>query len=154
MITCPNCRRDNLEGALFCQFCNKPLIDITTQETESPSSLRPVEYDPNAALVLHVRGATEPLPIPSVTRAVLGRYDNTSETNPDVDLMPFGAMKKGVSRLHAAIERGEDVLTVIDLGSANGTYINGRRLVENQPRILRDGDEIRLGRLITHLYVK
>ena len=34
----------------------------------------------------------------------------------------------------------------------NGTFLNGQRLVPNQPRILRDGDEIRLGHLV--LYVR
>ena len=47
-----------------------------------------------------------------------------------------------------AIRRGEDTLTLVDLGSVNGTHLNGQRLVPNQPRVLRDGDEIRLGRLV------
>ena len=33
-------------------------------------------------------------------------------------------------------------------GSANSTYLNGQRLLPSEPRILRDNDELRLGRLV------
>jgi len=36
---------------------------------------------------------------------------------------------------------------VVDLDSTNGTFLNGMRIMPHQPRILRDGDEIRLGLL-------
>jgi pSer/pThr/pTyr-binding forkhead associated (FHA) protein len=86
--------------------------------------------------------------------AVLGRADEVSGTSPDLDLTPYNALEKGVSRIHAAIRRGEDTLTLVDLGSVNGTHLNGQRLVPNQPRVLRDGDEIRLGRLVVHIYFR
>ena len=38
-------------------------------------------------------------------------------------------------------------LAIVDNNSANGTFLNGHRLVPQQPRILRDGDDIRLGHL-------
>ena len=82
--------------------------------------------------------------IPKV-QTVLGRADNTSTQKPDLDLTPYGALEKGVSRIHAAICRNDDTLTLVDKGSANGTHLNGQRLVPDQPRVLRDGDEIRLG---------
>lgn len=49
-----------------------------------------------------------------------------------------------VSRRHALInvqEDGEHLL--VDLGSGNGTYLNGRRLV--QPMLLKHGDQIEIG---------
>jgi DNA-binding response OmpR family regulator len=48
-----------------------------------------------------------------------------------------------VSRLHASIERRGPRYVLSDLGSANGTYVNGRRLLE--PYILCDDDLIGLG---------
>ncbi len=77
----------------------------------------------------------------------LGRYDPETGTAPDVDLTPFGAEDLGVSRRHARIDIHEDALRITDLGSANATYLNGLRLTAHQPRILRDGDEVRLGHL-------
>lgn len=48
-----------------------------------------------------------------------------------------------VSRLHAVVERYPTGFCVRDLGSANGTYVNGDRIIGEQR--LRTGDEIRLG---------
>jgi pSer/pThr/pTyr-binding forkhead associated (FHA) protein len=52
---------------------------------------------------------------------------------------------EGVSRAHAVLERLGDTWTVRDLGSRNGTFVNGGRIVGE--RALHSGDEILLGRL-------
>jgi DNA-binding NtrC family response regulator len=49
-----------------------------------------------------------------------------------------------VSRRHARIDMRGDHATVTDLGSRNGTWINGERL-SDEPRRVARGDEIRLG---------
>jgi pSer/pThr/pTyr-binding forkhead associated (FHA) protein len=36
----------------------------------------------------------------------------------------------------------------MDLDSTNGTYLNGVWMYPNQPRVLRDGDELMLGSLV------
>ena len=51
----------------------------------------------------------------------------------------------GVSRVHAVFERFGDTWCVRDLGSRNGTFVNGGRIVGE--RALHSGDEILLGRL-------
>jgi adenylate cyclase len=49
-----------------------------------------------------------------------------------------------VSRRHATIHsQGEQEFLLVDLGSRNGTYLNGRRV--NQPTRLRDGDHLQVG---------
>jgi len=48
-----------------------------------------------------------------------------------------------VSRPHARLESGEAGYTLVDLGSANGTSLNGRRVAG--PVLLHDGDEIGVG---------
>jgi pSer/pThr/pTyr-binding forkhead associated (FHA) protein len=50
-----------------------------------------------------------------------------------------------ISRAHAAIGYGEKGFYVQDLGSTNGTLVNGAK-VERQP--LKRGDEIQMGRLV------
>ena len=47
-----------------------------------------------------------------------------------------------VSRRHCRIEHGEKGLTVLDLRSANGTYVNGQRI---NKAILRPGDQLQVG---------
>ena len=48
-----------------------------------------------------------------------------------------------LSRHHARITRANGVLTIEDLGSTNGTYVNGERI--SGPRQLRQGDSISVG---------
>lgn len=50
----------------------------------------------------------------------------------------------GVSRVHAVFERFGETWCVRDLGSRNGTFVNGGRIVAE--RALHSGDEILLGR--------
>jgi DNA-binding CsgD family transcriptional regulator len=51
----------------------------------------------------------------------------------------------GVSRVHAVFERFGDAWCVRDLGSRNGTFVNGGRIIGEHA--LHSGDEILLGRL-------
>lgn len=53
-----------------------------------------------------------------------------------------------VSRHHASFSVADDHLTVRDLGSTNGTYVNGQRAEEIE---LHSGDEVIVGRF--HLIV-
>ena len=51
----------------------------------------------------------------------------------------------GVSRVHAVFEQFGDAWCVRDLGSRNGTFVNGGRIIGE--RALHSGDEILLGRM-------
>ncbi len=48
----------------------------------------------------------------------------------------------GVSRQHAEIRHGDDLLFFIDLGSGNGSYLNGMRLEPQEKNLLQHGDII------------
>ena len=53
-----------------------------------------------------------------------------------------------VSRMHARFSVDhEGKMTVRDLNSTNGTWLNGERLMPNESRVMRQGDHIRLGRM-------
>ena len=55
-----------------------------------------------------------------------------------------------VSREHFAIKKDEDTgkFALIELGAANGTYLNGEQLEANSITTLVHGDEIRAGRQV------
>jgi pSer/pThr/pTyr-binding forkhead associated (FHA) protein len=78
---------------------------------------------------------------------VLGRLDATRGVFPDIDLTPDGGLDGGVSRRHARIHKQRTQFFIEDLGSANGTFLNGQRLTPYLPHPLRDKDEIQLGRI-------
>ncbi|MBT6157220.1 MAG: FHA domain-containing protein [Planctomycetaceae bacterium] len=50
-----------------------------------------------------------------------------------------------VSRRHATLEYGDGHLAIVDLGSSNGTFVNGQPV---RTRQLADGDQIQIGRSI------
>jgi pSer/pThr/pTyr-binding forkhead associated (FHA) protein len=64
------------------------------------------------------------------------------------------AYANGVSRMHAIIRHRAGSIVLIDLGSANGTYVNGRRLGSRQEAGLEDGDMIALGALKFQIRLK
>ena len=49
-----------------------------------------------------------------------------------------------VSRLHAVLENHGSAWSIRDVGSRNGTYVNGEKI--EAERVLRSGDELRLGK--------
>lgn len=89
-----------------------------------------------------------------------GRRLPIADSNPRIDLLPLwvrqGQTRVGrgpecelvldsqqVSRVHATIEALNGVFRLIDEGSINGTFVNGRRVRGSRP--LRVGDIIRFG---------
>lgn len=71
---------------------------------------------------------------------VLGRDDGVDITIPS----------PAVSRRHARFMLEGDGYVIEDLGSSNGSFINGDRLIGR--RALKAGDQIRLGQTITLRY--
>lgn len=71
-----------------------------------------------------------------VDRVGIGRH-------PDADLQFDPEGDRAVSAYHAALARDEDGWYVRDLGSRNGTLVEGERI--ERDRRIRDGDTIRFG---------
>ena len=82
-------------------------------------------------------------------RIVLGRGDPVANYYPDLDLSPYGGQEGGVSRRHATIIQDDEnkALYLEDLGSTNGTRINGFSLESRRRYRLRDGDELEFGKV-------
>jgi serine/threonine protein kinase len=94
---------------------------------------------------LKVSGTGQDILIPDQAGLIIGRAHK--EFKPDVDLEPYGGSQAGVSRRHSRLFRQGDDWFVEDLGSTNGTFVNGVRLVPQQTVKLKDGDIIRCGQL-------
>lgn len=83
---------------------------------------------------------------------ILGRSSYHDESDPEeisdleIDLSPYQAYESGVSRRHAILQSEEGRITVIDLGSANGTRLNGRNIPANIPQLVEYGDILTLGK--------
>jgi pSer/pThr/pTyr-binding forkhead associated (FHA) protein len=118
---CPACTHENRPSAFFCAQCG------TKVHFDSESSSRFVRMNgPQQDRRLDVPGPV----------CVIGR-------DPSATLC---LEEDSVSKQHARLTRSDDGWEIEDLGSSNGTFVNGRRLYA--PETVRPGDLIRLGTVI------
>lgn len=99
-------------------------------------------------LILKAKGFSNQIVLRVDDSLILGRKSEELEASvPVVDLNVFDAYLHGVSKQHAVIELADRVLTLRDLGSKNGTFLNMQALPVNSHRVVRDNDIIHLGNL-------
>lgn len=77
-----------------------------------------------------------------------------TDSKPDVDLTRFDGAENGVSRQHLLFTRTRDGLTLTDLGSKNGTYIDRKRVAPYQPVQLRNRAVIHIGQLAAQVFYR
>jgi hypothetical protein len=160
MIICPNCQHKEISGVIYCSQCGAQLIDahLTTHKIQTAETRRVVEgstdrlQPPPVAplqswISLHIIESGQILPLADRTEFTLGRSAEGQPIVPDVDLSSYNAYANGVSRLHAAIKLVNNRIVVVDLGSSNGTYLNGVRLSPYIETPVSHGDLIYLGKL-------
>jgi len=156
MIVCPNCKHQEADGSIFCSECGMQLIQYGPGETQRFNSATselgeiPAPDTANqgpAWISLHLLDSGQILPISDRAEFTLGRISENQPIMPDIDLSSFKAFDNGVSRLHAVVRNSSGHVVIMDLGSSNGTYINGTRIVPNIEQPLRHGDIVALGKL-------
>ena len=158
MIVCQNCKSQQPDGSIFCSECGTqlPLINSAQTQKFSPNTDQIQISGPYANQIpkqtgtwisLHLLDSGNILAFSEQLEFTLGRLSDNQPIEPDVDLSPFKAFDNGVSRLHAVIKNIEGSAILIDLGSSNGTYVNGIRIMPNVEQRLRHGDIVALGKL-------
>ncbi len=167
MIVCSKCSHANMAGALFCSECGARLgasDPLTTQniktnhmnEVPRQGSI-PVAAPPAALnnwVTLHLLDTGQVLPLAERNEFTLGRISEGQPIMPDIDLSPYQAYARGVSRLHAVLKREASHVFLMDLGSSNGTYVNGKRLTPNVDHAVSNGDVVALGKLKIQILLK
>lgn len=160
MILCPNCQHHNPAGAVFCVECGAQLVssDVTVTQTIRTDRIRErISKEPEPSkrrivtttwLTLHLLDSGHLLPLAERNEFILGRVSDNQPIMPDIDLSPYNAHAQGVSRLHAVLRRKlNNQVTIMDLGSSNGTYLKGQRLEPHREYPLSHGNIISLGQL-------
>ncbi|MBC8100002.1 MAG: FHA domain-containing protein [Armatimonadetes bacterium] len=162
-MKCANCGRENVQGAKICTYCGNLLVDNQVQSaTKALDNADFEEINPKWGTarfssrinltVFSDKGEQKvSIDIANLNEMFIGRIDPDTNERPEIDLTDYGAQEKGVSRRHALIIRKDGSLHVVDKTSYNGTFLNGQRLIAEQPRVLRDGDDIRLGYLVVRV---
>jgi len=100
--------------------------------------------DPNARLVEVSSGVA--FPLAGSRETTIGRIDPVTGILPDVDLTPVDG-KRSISRRHARIRRDEDgsYSVIEDVGTMNGTFVNGTRLATGRAAPVVSGDTVIFG---------
>lgn len=162
MIICPNCHHQEFAGALFCSECaaqlvvtdhrfmvgETDLIGNDSLEMEFTQKRRvSTRIGPGDTILLKVLKDGSVLELSGRREFTVGRGIKGQLILPDVDLEKFNALEMGVSRLHAVIKVSEASVMLMDLGSSNGTYINGIPIKDHQEMPINHGDIIGLGKL-------
>jgi pSer/pThr/pTyr-binding forkhead associated (FHA) protein len=125
-----------------------PESDLPASRADPWATSTPAAAETAAVtLTITVVASGRQLPLSGSNEFVLGRLDATRGVFPDVDLTPDGGLEGGVSRRHARIQRQRTQFFIEDLGSANGTFLNGQRLTPYLPHPLHDSDELQIGRI-------
>lgn len=159
-VSCRYCGKPNQAHQVVCHACGRLLMRAKqNQETQivDPNSDRYRKHEyfgEHSVLNLRVSETGkvyELYPQKSKIELLIGRVTNNSK--PDIDLGDQGGDKRGVSRVHLSVryDSNQRTIHVIDLSSANGSFINGQRLYPNETRILRDGDELKLGKMVLNV---
>jgi hypothetical protein len=85
---------------------------------------------------------------------LIGRWDPETGSFPEVDLDADDPEAK-ISRKHALIRIDGGKITIEDIGSLNGTYVNRQpRLSPGSPAEIKSGDEVIIGKTFLKLVVE
>lgn len=153
-VFCGFCGQRIVATDLFCAFCGAKQ-PIAQQGVHSEIYQKAA---PTARLV--IEGTSElsaPIYALQKDENLIGRRDPMSNIFPEVDLSKFDPQTK-ISRRHAKIWRDGTSFMLEDLGSSNGTMVegntaNGFRLPAHQPYRLSSGDRIKIGDTRLHFVV-
>ena len=167
---CAHCGASVPAGGTFCDNCGEPLQAPAqaAQVASATAAAAATSAAPDAAQAAAAAGGTATAgPIISLAiagptsttnytmgagEAAIGRRDAAEGIYPQLDfdgndlVLDGGQQVHAVSRRHGRIFRDGDALKFEDLGSTNGSTLNGAPVPANAPQSLKDGDAIVLGR--------
>jgi pSer/pThr/pTyr-binding forkhead associated (FHA) protein len=126
-----------------------PPVSVPVQEpARRPAAVRVEEREQELAQLrycLVLQGGKHRIALPAEGKIVLGRFDAATNAAPDVDLSYDDREKSFISRRHARIIGHGTWYEIEDMGSTNGTRVNGTRLEIGQKVRLQSGDQVALG---------
>ena len=157
---CPICKNKNDRKAVTCKYCGGLLDDthtaraITTRNTgglsvdpiKLPDNFIDYGMIPKDGIAIYPAGMPKPMYLHIDKELIIGR--KTGETTESfLDLSELGGFNLGLSRRHALIRRVESGFEVVDLSSTNGSWLNNKRLIPNEPYPFENGAQLRFGLL-------
>ena len=162
-VFCWNCGKPNRKGEVICVHCGS-LMNTASTTNAATKQLVKDDFQPEAFRatstlnlgVSHNSAVIELRPQDQDHETIVGRADSKGVISPDVDLSAHGGSQMGVSRMHMSIgfDAENERIIITDMGSVNGLFVNGQRLANKEDRVLRHGDQLRLGELVLNVSYK
>jgi serine/threonine protein kinase len=118
---------------------------LKTDERAWETDIKELSASNSVTIRLKLMDSGHNILMPDRNELIIGRTSNN--TTPDIDLAPYGGGKAGVSRRHNRLLHRGDGWFVEDLGSRNGTFVNGVRVIPSHMTTLKEGDVIRCGQI-------
>jgi hypothetical protein len=114
-----------------------PMVEVPTPDEPKPGAAR------SAQRLVHESGIE--FALADGPETTIGRRDPVTGIHPDVDLTAVDT-QRSISRRHARIyRRGDKFFVAEEIGTMNGTFLNGTRLETGVPTEATPGDEVRFG---------
>ncbi len=107
----------------------------------------PLDYFVPWVIELRIIGTPDVLQVQLNESMMIGRGGKGSKTLPDIDLDIYDGYQMGISRQHAVISALNSRVSIRDLNSSNGTYLNGGKMQAGYEYRLRHGDRLAFGQL-------
>lgn len=139
-VLCPHCKatleeqeiQETVTGGHVCPHCQRVLDEPPSAETQTTASA-PDRLPSDKIYTLEVLDGNEPGQVFTLENV----HNTIGRGGCDINLDD-----PEISRQHARIDIHGTKVTLRDLGSTNGTYIQGQRIEEGQ---LEDDSEFRVG---------
>ncbi len=130
------------EGVVGTSAAPGSTIERPVQEAAKPAA--PQQAEALAYFISKASGNVFPV---FKHDSLIGRYDSVTGQNPEVDLTNEDS-SRNISRRHARIVVKEGKPFVAEeIGTMNGTYLNGQKMPTGVLTPIKDGDELTLCRL-------
>jgi pSer/pThr/pTyr-binding forkhead associated (FHA) protein len=127
---------------LLRQALGSAAASAPSSELPAPDAV--VAAGPGPHRLVHLRSGMEFFLAPGAETTV-GRNDPVTGIHPEVDLTPVDG-QRSTSRRHAKVyRRGNKFFVAEEIGTMNGTFVNGTRIETGVPAEIKDGDEVRFG---------
>jgi hypothetical protein len=111
----------------------------------APAPAPPAPAKPSGIFKLHHADSKQDFELTGHTEYLVGRPDPVTGINPEINLGPLDA-GRSLSRRHAKVLSNPDGYFVREeVGTANGTFVNGERLQPGTPVKINPGDKLRFG---------
>lgn len=135
---CPKCHIIGKGPNKRCGMCGSPLVPTTGQQGNNSTQQQGATQQQEATrMASYLVCQAEQVSIPLMNGAVIGRTAG--------DYANLLGKCIYISGMHARLTQNGSVWHITDLGSRNGTKVNGVACQPNVPMAFKTGDTIKLG---------